>query len=103
MFGFRSEMSGGFPYGGFDDGVDRSSFADKSAAAQRREDDAKSKYDELKIASEKGGVNVTTELLKPAAHLTSSCWLSFNKYVKSHTAWSAKRRQASEEEKRASG
>ena len=88
--------------GFMDDAVDRSGFAEKSAAAQRREDASKSKFDEMRIATEDGGIKVTIKLLDPSAHLTAPCWSVFSKHVRSYTGWSVKRRVASDEEKRAS-
>jgi hypothetical protein len=44
-----------------------------------------------------------TELLKPPTHLTDPCWRDFKRFVASHAGWSAKRREATEEEKRAHG
>ena len=42
---------------------------------------------------------MTRELLKPSCHLTTVCWSSFSKYVRTHPGWSVKRRVASEQEK----
>ncbi|KAJ1450220.1 hypothetical protein M885DRAFT_533047 [Pelagophyceae sp. CCMP2097] len=83
------------------DGVDRSGFAEKSAAAQRREDEAKEAFDVMREGAEAdSGGKVTVELLQPSAHLTGPCWSAFSKHVKSFAGWSAKRRVASEDEKR---
>ena len=99
MFAFY----GGF--GGFDDdGFDRSNFREKSAAAQRREDSAKAAFDAMcKRTEEETPAKVTVELLKPGTHLTQPCWTAFNKHVKRRAGWSAKRRVATNEEKRAAG
>mmetsp|Transcript_76933 Transcript_76933/g.154321 ORF Transcript_76933/g.154321 Transcript_76933/m.154321 type:complete len:299 (-) Transcript_76933:73-969(-) len=95
-----SAFGGGY----FDDGgVDRSSFAEKSEAAQRREDAAKAKFDDIVAETETGGEKATIELLKPSTHLTGPCWSAFGKHVRSSPGWSTKRRVATEAEKRASG
>lgn len=93
-------------FGMYDDGIDRSGFAEKSGAAQRREDEAKAAFDKYRASTEAGSppkAKVTVELLKPSTHLTQPCWSAFNKHVKKNAGWSAKRRVATEEEKRASG
>ena len=94
-------------YGGYgDDGFDRSTFREKSGAAQRREDAAIAAFDKHAKATEADKAvkaKVTVELLKPSTHLTQPCWTAFNKRVKARAGWTAKRRVATNEEKRASG
>ena len=94
-------------YGGYgDDGFDRSTFREKSGAAQRREDAAIAAFDKHAKATEADAAvkaKVTVELLKPSTHLTQPCWTAFNKHVKARAGWTAKRRVATNEEKRASG
>ena len=48
------------------------------------------------------GVRETRNLLDPSCHLTSASWSDFSKWIRSHPGWMAKRRVASEEEKKAS-
>ena len=73
----NSDYGGGY-YDGYD-GVDRSRFAEKSAAAQRRENAAKAAFDAAKTEVEEVGETATVELLKPNCHLTNACWSSFSK------------------------
>jgi len=89
---------------GFDDGgVDRSGFAEKSAAAQGREDKAKRAFLELK-AEERAEIRAhgrtTYDLLQPSMHLTQACYRSFRQFVKGHPGWDCKRVKATDEQKR---
>ncbi|KAJ3117354.1 hypothetical protein HK098_006293, partial [Nowakowskiella sp. JEL0407] len=63
-------------FGGFHDEVDRSGFADKSAAALRREEQAKTNFTALKAKIEAAPPTTSTtySLLTPNIHLTSACW-----------------------------
>ena len=49
------------------------------------------------------GSTETVQLLKPSCHLTEACWKSFRKHVCGIEGWAAKRRVASEEEKKRHG
>ena len=103
IFGF-----GGFGgYGGYfdDDGLNRGDWAEKSGAASRREDQARAAFKDLhdKTMADKPAAATTYELLKPSTHLTQPCWRDVKKYIVSHPGWSAKRRQATEAEKRQHG
>ena len=53
--------------------------------------------------ADKPAAATTYELLKPSTHLTQPCWRDVKKYIVSHPGWSAKRRQATEAEKRQHG
>lgn len=79
-------------------------FRQKSNAAQRREDEAKRAFDGMRAATEEGAAkdkdSITVDLLEPSTHLTQPCWTAFNRYVKAHAGWSAKRRIATDEEKK---
>lgn len=92
-------------FGGYDGyGVDRSSFSDKSAAAQRREDQAKAAFLRLKQDTEAAppGKKTTYELLGPEVHLTQVCYKAFRKYVAANApAWTVVRVQATPEQKAA--
>ena len=93
------------------DVIDRSSFALKSAAASRRENEAKQMFDtflaELAAAdnsdAEEGVVNkypLTQEVVPPSTHLTAICWKEFKRHVTA-TGCNAKRRLISDSEKQA--
>ena len=86
----------------------RSGWAEKSAAAKRREDTAMKKFETARLEMEsrkdlKAGTRVTVQLLQPSCHLTEACWKSFRKHVCSLQRWSAKRRVATEQEKKLHG
>jgi len=89
----------------YDDGHPRyRNMAEKSAAALRREEEAKNKFEEAREQLEskedlKPGTKITMELLKPSCHLTGPCWTTFLRHVRSHEGWVAKRREATAEEK----
>ena len=55
----------GYGFGCFDDRIDRSGFAEKSAAAQRREDAAKEAFNKIRAETEASATNtVVVQLLK---------------------------------------
>ena len=95
----------GYGFGCFDDRIDRSGFAEKSAAAQRREDAAKEAFNKIRAETEASATNdtVVVQLLKPSTHLTQPCWSAFSKHVRSFPGWTPKRRVATAEEKRQHG
>ena len=95
----------GYGFGCFDDRIDRSGFAEKSAAAQRREDAAKEAFNKIRAETEASATKdtVVVQLLKPSTHLTQPCWSAFSKHVRSFPGWTPKRRVATAEEKRAHG
>ena len=108
VFGFGGFGGfGGYAYGGFydDDGLNRGDWAEKSGAASRREEQARAAFKDLhgKTMADKPAAATTYELLKPSTHLTQPCWRDVKKYIVSHPGWSAKRRQATEAEKRQHG
>lgn len=77
-----------------------SGFAQKSAAATGREEDAKSKFLELKDAKNPLPASKETfDLLPPSLHLTGPCYTSFRTFVLTHTGWNVRRRKATEDEK----
>jgi hypothetical protein len=91
-------------YGGFDyddDGLNRGDWSEKSDAASAREASARAAFTAL-LATQSSKAS-TVELLKPSTHLTQPCWRDFKKFVGQHAGWSAKRRQASDAEKRQHG
>ena len=99
-------MFGGFGgFGLFDDSIDRSGFAEKSAAAQCREDSAKEAFNKIRTETEAGATKdvVVVQLPKPSTHLTGPCWTAFSKHVRSFPGWTPKRRVATAEEKRKHG
>lgn len=94
-------MPPGFPY---------RCMAPASYAALEREKTAKEKFLIVKNDFEERilpsipnvpGFSHTMEFLGPQTHLTSVTWSTFNNWVKEHPGWKAKRRVASEEEKKA--
>ena len=95
------------PSGGWDGGLDRRGFADKSAAAMRREQEAKQAFAKARPEHEAAGLKVTLDLLDPSCHLTTACWASFKKHVIATVAkggrWAVSRREATGQEKLASG
>ena len=95
----------GYGFGCFDDRIDRSGFAEKSAAAQRREDAAKEAFNKIRAETEASATKdtVVVQLLKPSTHLTQPCWSAFAKHVRSFPGWTPKRRVATAEEKRQHG
>ena len=78
-----------------------SSMSHVSAAAERREADAKSVFAKLRnttmLASPK--TKTTYDLLTPSCHLTSHTWSTFRDHVRTFPGWSAKRVAASDAEK----
>ena len=107
FYGGYGDIFGFGGYGGFydDDGLNRGDWAEKSGAASRREDQARAAFKDLhdKTMADKPAAATTYELLKPSTHLTQPCWRDVKKYIVSHPGWSAKRRQATEAEKRQHG
>ena len=106
MFG-RGGFYGGYGgFGGFDDdSLERGDWSEKSGAASRREEEARAAFKEVhgKTTASPPAAATTYELLKPSTHLTQPCWRDVKKYIVSHAGWSAKRRQATEAEKRQHG
>jgi hypothetical protein len=94
-------------YGGFydfdgDDGGSYGRYKRKSGAAERRESQARDAFTKALMETPIPISSTTVaNLLKPSCHLTSASWIDFSKWVKSHQGCSAKRRAATEEEKRA--
>lgn len=88
-------------FDGFDDGLNRGDWSEKSGAAEAREASARAAFDDA--LTKTPGAATTLELLKPSTHLTQPCWRDFKKYVERHPGWSAKRRKASDAEKRQHG
>lgn len=85
-------------YGDYDDGrVDRDCWAQKSAAASRREEEAKKLLDTFigKCAKlpQADFPKTDNNLIKANIHLTNPCWLSFRKYALSKGC-QVKRREA---------
>eukprot|EP00985_Skeletonema_marinoi_P011299 scaffold5359_cov112-Skeletonema_marinoi.AAC.8 len=105
MFSFGSYYLG--DYDGFG-GPDRRCWADKSEAALRRERTADGKFDDfLKKCSaldmnDKSIFPLTEEVVDASTHLTEACWKTFRKRVE-NKGCKAKRRQATLEERVASG
>ena len=95
-------MPPGFPY---------SWMAPASKRALDREEQAKAKFLAAKTDFEKSvlptlnkpGDKHTIPLLQPNCHLTSHTFGTFNRWVKEHEGWRAKRREAAPEEKEAAG
>jgi hypothetical protein len=86
----------------------RAGFAEKSAAAIRREDKAKDTFDtsrgEIEAEADAAGAAKTIKLLDPSCHLTDACWKTFKKHVLDNRGWThVKRRVATDQEKRAHG
>ena len=106
MFG-RGGFYGGYGgYGGFDDdSLERGDWAEKSGAASRRVEEARAAFKAVhgKAMANPPAAPTTYELLKPSTHLTQPCWRDLKKHIACHAGWSAKRRQATEAEKRQSG
>ena len=111
MWGYVDRYDGG---GRYTDGWGNPKFknmADKSQAAIKRENEAKEKFNEARKEFEKSdtieGMKARSkhriELLQPSCHLTDACWSTFRKHVIKNERWTAKRRVATEEEKKASG
>jgi hypothetical protein len=64
---------------------------------------AKKEFEENILPTAKGSFGKgdhVVQLLKPNIHLTSHTWNTFNKWVKKHDGWKAKRREATPEEKK---
>ena len=90
-------------FGGFDfddDHLHRGDWSEKSGAASAREEAARVAFTAL---VKETSTPTTVELLKPSTHLTQPCWRDFKKFIGQHAGWSAKRRQATEAEKRQHG
>jgi len=105
-FGVHLAMFSGFGGLGDDsDGPRFGNYAEKSAAAERREKAATNAFDKMLAGA---GTNPATpmakfELLPPHVHLTGPCWRDFKKHVGRFPGWSVSRRVATEEEKSKSG
>jgi len=105
-WGFRGgwgDFGGGYG-GGYGDGVDRSGWSDKSAAALRRECQAKQLFkDFLEECKDKphAAFPVTQEVVPCKVHLTNACWASFKRSVVAKGC-KAKRREATVQERIAS-
>ena len=107
MFGYYNSSTRYF-YGQEDLRLSRRGWADKSAAAIRREEHAKNEFQLIRVKMEERndlspGFTETQELLKPSCHLTKVCWSSFRKHVCSFDGWRTKRRLATAEEKKKHG
>ena len=92
-------------YGGYGGGLNRSGWAQKSAAATRREESAKkiltTKITELARGPNTGDGGVKCEgLIPPGTHLTGPCWKTFKAFA-ANQGCNAKRRVATPAEKRA--
>jgi hypothetical protein len=94
------------PFAFFDYAVPYSSMAPASKAALMREEVAKTMFLAAKTTFEESQESHlpfrkhTILLLKPNIHLTSVTWGTFARWVKeNHEGWTAKRREASKEEK----
>ncbi len=105
MFGYGGYGLGS--YGGFDDGrPSYGSYAEKSAAALKREASAIALFDAHRLSKEASPTAndaSTTQLLTPDQHLTEPCWKTFAAHVRRSEGWNVKKRRCSEEEKRAAG
>mmetsp|Transcript_10526 Transcript_10526/g.28639 ORF Transcript_10526/g.28639 Transcript_10526/m.28639 type:complete len:101 (+) Transcript_10526:104-406(+) len=94
-------------FGGYDDflayeqGGSYGRFREKSAAAERREKEAKAIFKTaLRETDFQGQAKILlTGLIPPNVHLTSACWSSFSKYVRQHSGCSGRRRKATPQEK----
>ena len=89
-----------------DFGLNRHTWAEKSGAALRREEEAKAAFETARLNMEARDdleLRETVELLKPKCHLTGACWKTFRKHVMGFEGWTIKRRVATEEEKKKSG
>jgi len=98
-----SDIFGFAGYGGYGwDGPDRRNWRDKSDAAIRRENDAKSRFHAFLERSKKSTeFPVTEEVVPPAVHLTDACWKTFKQHVLA-AGCTTKRREATREERIAS-
>jgi hypothetical protein len=86
---------------GFDSGVDRSDWRDKSDAAIRRENQAMQLFETcLEESKSSPSFPVTSEVVPPNVHLTDACWKTFKKHVIAKGC-TAKRREATQTEKNA--
>ncbi|XP_063684556.1 DNA-directed RNA polymerase II subunit RPB1-like [Bolinopsis microptera] len=88
--------------------ISRRGWAEKSAAAMRREETAVKMFETARLKMEARddlsvGSRETVQLLKPSCHLTEACWKSFRGHVCSVEGWSTKRRVATEAEKKKHG
>eukprot|EP00854_Cymbomonas_tetramitiformis_P017172 gene17172-20423_t len=94
-FGFGSAWDG--------DRVDRGTWAAKSAAAERREEEAKQLFNAFLIRCHSlTDFPVTEEVVPAKVHLTEASWKDFRKHVIANGC-SCKRRQADRSEKEATG
>ena len=107
---YQFSNGGYLPYSCFggmfdeDGGPRYEGYARKSGAAERRENEARQAFTSaLKNTELDGKPSAVVQLLKPNTHLTQASWGDFNKWVKTHTGCSARRRAASDAEKRAHG
>lgn len=99
LFGGYGGLYDGYGYG--DGGVDRRGWADKSEAAQRREDQATRLFHNfITKAKTQSTFPYTQIVVPPEVHLTSACWSSFRKAVVEE-GYVVKRREASIAEKTA--
>jgi len=108
FFGGRFDGGGRDGYTDDNGNPNFQNMAEKSAAATRREEQAIVKFKQAREQMEKRndvqpGSKQTVELLKPSCHLVEACWQSFRKHVLSHNGWLAKRRVATEQEKKNHG
>lgn len=101
MFGFLGFSEyGGY---GYDDGLDRRNWRDKSDAALRREQNAKLLFDNfLERSKASTSFPITEEVVPASVHLTEACWKTFKQYVMDKGC-TARRRLATPEERRKSG
>lgn len=76
-----------------------SGFAEKSAAAARREAAAERIFLDLVSATPIPASRTSYALLPPSHHLTGACFKSFKAFVARHDGWTVRRRAASPEEK----
>lgn len=85
------------------DGGNYGRYREKSDAAERRENQAKSMFRDALRDTDFGTNEVMTiaGLIPPNVHLTSACWTTFSKFVKTYDGCAARRRKATLEEKQA--
>lgn len=76
-----------------------SGFAEKSAAASRREASAERIFLDLVSTTPIPASPTTFALLPPSHHLTVACFKSFKAFVARHDGWAVRRRAATPEEK----
>ena len=104
MFYSRGFFDDGFFYDGYGPSrAARSTWSDKSAAAQRREDEAKGIFHQFLESCKDGKTTfpaVANDLIPATLHLTEKSWKDFRKHVIS-LGCRAKRRVATREERAA--